>query len=145
MRVVAGIAAAVSLVLVAGIAAGQDNPIQTRQQLMKANNAAARSVFGMVSGKTDYDAKTAADAMNQIASDMEQFVTLFPEGSDGAGSEASPDVWTNFDDFKALAAKAGSDAKAAAEAAPNGVDAFKTAFSTLNGDCMACHRKYRAE
>jgi cytochrome c556 len=50
-----------------------------------------------------------------------------------------------MDDFKALAAQLATDAKAAATAAPNGVDAFKTAFFTVNGDCSACHKKYRTE
>jgi cytochrome c556 len=145
MRLVAGIAVGLALVAVAGVASGQDDPIKTRQQLMKMNNGAVRAAFGMATGKTPYDATAAAAAMNQIATDMEQFVTLFPEGSDGAGSEASPDVWTHFDDFKAIAAKLTADAKAAADAAPNGADAFKTALGAVNGDCMSCHQKYRAE
>lgn len=145
MRWVAGIAVGLSLILVAGAASGQDDPIKARQQLMKMNNAAVRSVFGMTNGKIPYDADAAAKAMNDIAADMEEFVTLFPEGSNGAGSEAADAVWTNFDDFKALAAKLGSDAKAAADAAPNGADAFKTAFSAVGGDCMTCHQKYRSE
>jgi cytochrome c556 len=145
MRVGFSVAVALSLVALTGVAVGQDDPIKARQQLMKMNNASARAAFGMVTGRTPYEPAAAAAAMNEIASDMEQFVTLFPEGSNGVGSEASDDIWTHFDDFKSLAAKLNTDAKAAAAAAPNGVDAFKAAFSTVNGDCMACHQKYRAE
>jgi cytochrome c556 len=145
MRFGLGVAVVLSLVAFTGAAVGQDDPIKARQQLMKMNNASARAAFGMATGRTPYDAKAAADAMNQIAADMEQFVTLFPEGSNGAGSEASDAVWTSFDDFKAIAAKLATDAKAAADAAPNGADAFKTALAAVNGDCMSCHQKYRAE
>jgi cytochrome c556 len=134
-----------SLILVAGAASGQDDPIKARQQLMKMNNAAVRAAFGLATGKAPYDAAKAADAMNAIAADMEQFVTLFPEGSNGPGSEASDAVWTSFDDFKALAAKLGDDAKVAAAAAPNGPDALRTALAAVNGDCMSCHQKYRSE
>jgi cytochrome c556 len=48
-----------------------------------------------------------------------------------------------MDDFKALAAKLATDAKASAAAAPNGADAFKVTLAAVNGDCMACHQKYR--
>jgi cytochrome c556 len=139
----AGVALAVSLVVLAGSAFGQDDPIAARQKLMKMNNASSRTAFQMISGKTPYDPVAAAAAMTEIADDMKQFVTLFPEGSTGGDSEASPDIWTHMDDFTALATKLQTDATAAAAAAPNGLDAFKTAFNAVGGDCMACHQKYR--
>lgn len=144
MRFAAGVAFTVSLVLVAGVAVGQDDPIGARQKLMKMNNASIRTVFGMVTGRAPYDATQAAAEMNQIAADMAQFMMLFPEGSTSPDSEASPDIWTNMDDFKALAAKLATDAKASADAAPGGADAFKATLAAVNGDCMACHQKYRA-
>lgn len=143
MRFGAGLMLTVSLVLVAGVAVGQDDPINARQKLMKMNNAAVRAAFGMATGKTPYDAAKAAETMSTIAADMDQFVTLFPDGSTSDKSEASPDIWTNMDDFKALAAKLATDATASAAAAPNGADAFKATLAAVNGDCMACHQKYR--
>jgi cytochrome c556 len=50
-----------------------------------------------------------------------------------------------MEDFKAIAAKLVTDAKAASAAAPNGVDAFKVAFQAVGGDCMSCHQKYRTQ
>lgn len=144
MRLSAGLLVAASLVVFVGAtASAQDDPIAARQKLMKMNNAAVRSAFNMANAKAPYDAVAAAKAMNDIASDMEQFVTLFPEGSTSDKSAASPDIWTHMDDFKALAAKLGEDAKAAAAAAPNGVDAFKVALGPIGDDCSACHKKYR--
>jgi cytochrome c556 len=145
MRFGVGVAVLLSLVAFAGVAVGQDDPIAARQKLMKMNNAELRGAFNMATGKTPYDATQAADAMNQIAADLDQFVTLFPEGSTSPTSGASPDIWTNMDDFKALAMQLQTDAKAAAAVAPNGADAFKAAVITVNGGCTACHKKYRAE
>jgi cytochrome c556 len=48
-----------------------------------------------------------------------------------------------MDDFKMHAAQLGTDAKAAADAAAQGEDAFKAAFGAVGGDCGACHKKYR--
>ncbi|MEJ0012315.1 MAG: cytochrome c [Bauldia sp.] len=143
MRLVAGVTLAVSLVLVAGVALAQDDPVGARQKLMKMNNASIRAAFGLATGKAPYDAAKAGDAMKQIITDMDQFLTLFPEGSTGGQTEASPDVWTHMEDFEALALKLQTDALAAANIAPSGPDAFKAAVLAVNADCTACHQKYR--
>jgi cytochrome c556 len=144
MRAFMAIGIAGLALIAAGGALGADDPVHARQQLMKMNNAATKAVFGMIKGKTPYDATQAAAQMNQIASDMDTFVTLFPpESANAQGTYASPDIWTNMDDFKALAAKLATDAKAAAAAAPGGLDGFKVAFNAAAGDCDACHKKYR--
>ena len=147
MRVAATVGLLALAALVAGAAFGDpQDPVAARQQLMKTNNAQAKAAFAMIKGTTPYDPKAAAAAMTQIATDMTTFVTLFPAGSgDDPGTYASPDIWTHMDDFKALAAKLQTDATAAATVAPTGVGAFKTAFATVNGDCNACHQKYREQ
>lgn len=130
----------------AGLAVADNDPVAARQQLMKANGAAAKLGYTMARGKVPFDAKAAADAMNQIAADMTTFPTLFPPGSDKAAkTTASPDIFTNMDDFKGLALKLQADAKAAGDAAAKGVDAFSLAFDAVDHDCGACHQKYRTE
>jgi cytochrome c556 len=143
MRFRVGLALAALSVVLVGTAFGQDDPIVARQLLMKANGAASKAAFDMVKGTTPFDVAKAVEAMKTIVSDMETFPTLFPEGSDQGDTKASPAIWENMDDFKALAAKLATDANAAADAAANGVDAFKTAFDAVGGDCGACHKKYR--
>jgi cytochrome c556 len=144
MRIATGLSIlAFGAVLATGAALGQDDPIAARQALMKANGAASKVAFDMVRGTTPFDAAKAMEAMKTIAADMEEFPTLFPEGSDQGDTKASPAIWQNMDDFKALAAKLGADANAAAEAASGGLDAFKTAFGAVGQDCGACHQKYR--
>jgi cytochrome c556 len=130
----------------AGIVHAADDPIAARQALMKKNGAAAKAAVGFVKGDTPYDADKAAEAMKTIASDLTEFVTLFPEGSDkGGDTTASPEIWKDMDGFKALAAKTVADANAAATAAAGGVEAFKTAFMAVGGDCQSCHQKYRVK
>jgi cytochrome c556 len=143
MRLKVGLALAALGIAFAGAAFGQSDPIVDRQLLMKANNAASKVAFDMVKGTTPFDAAKAVEAMKTIASDMETFPTLFPEGSDQGDTKASPAIWENMDDFKALAAKLATDANAAADAAAGGLDAFKTAFGAVGGDCGACHKQYR--
>ena len=143
MRMTFALVLAAVAVTFASAASSADDPIAARRQLMKMNGASAKAAFDMIKGTKPYDAAAAAKAMQTIQSDMATFVTLFPEGSDKGDTHASPDIWKNMDDFKALAAKLGTDAGAAADAAAQGVDAFKTAFNTVGDDCGACHEKYR--
>lgn len=142
MRMAFGLVIVALSVAFIGAAVGQEDPIKARKQLMKENDASSRLVIKMILGRDPYDATSAAAAMNNIAANMEIFPTLFPEGSDGGDAGLLP-IWENMDDFKALAAKEQADAKAAAEVAPDGLDAFKVAFQAVSGDCAACHLKYR--
>lgn len=143
-----GVVATIALfgIAFASVAAADDDPVAARRQLMKLNNASARTAFQMIKNAKPYDAAAAADAMNEIAQDMVTFPTLFPPGSDQAPqTQASADIFTHMDDFKALADQLITDAKAAAAAAPQGVEAFSVAFTKVNNDCAACHDKYRVE
>lgn len=137
------LAAAVGVAFV-GAAVGQDDPIAARQQLMKMNGGAAKAASDMIKGNTPFDATAAAAAMKTIQEDMVTFVTLFPEGSESGGeTKASAKIWEDKAGFEAAAAKLGADAKAAEEAAANGLDAFKTAFGAVGADCGGCHEAYR--
>ncbi len=143
MRMKIALMLAALVVSVAGVAHSADDPIKARQALMKKNGAAAKVAVDFLKGTTPYDATAAAAAMKDIGDDLTTFITLFPEGSDKGETSASPAIWTDMDGFKAIAAKMVTDANAAAAAAPNGLDAFKTAFAEVGGNCQSCHEKYR--
>ena len=143
MRLKIGLALIAVSVLVTGAAIGQDDPIATRRALMKRNGEETKVVFDMIRGTTPFDAGAAAAAMNSLSADLKVLPTLFPLGSDQGDTHASPDIFANMDDFKALAARLEADAKAAADASAKGLDALKVAFDTVGADCGACHQKYR--
>ncbi len=137
---------AVSVAALTGAALSADDPVAARRQLMKENGVASKVVFSMVKGRTPFDATAAAAALNKIADDMVTFPDLFPPGSDSAPkTTASPDIFTNMDEFKALAAKLGTDARVAAAAAAQSPDALAAAYNAVGQDCGACHQKYRTE
>ena len=136
----------VGLCVAAGFSAAvfaADDVIAQRKALMKANGAAAKIAVDMINGATPFDPAAAAEAARKIAHDLETFPTLFPEGSDQGETTASPAIWTNMDGFKAKADQTIADANAAADAAAQGLDAFKTAFSVVGGDCGSCHQAFR--
>jgi len=136
----------VAACVIAGLSAAvvaQEDVIAERKALMKANGAAARTASETINGVKPFDAAAAAEAARTIAHDLEVFPTLFPPGSDQGDTTASPAVWTQMEKFKELAAKTVGDANAAAEAAAEGVEAFKAAFDVVGGNCQSCHEDFR--
>lgn len=138
------LALALALVLPAGALVAQESPIEQRQALMKENSDAAKAAGNMVKGEVPYDADAAAEAMQTIAVNLEEFPTLFPEGTEtGFETEAKATIWSDREGFEARAAKLHEEAAAAAAAAGEGLDAFKVAFGTATQNCKACHDEYR--
>ncbi|BCP52757.1 hypothetical protein K32_13740 [Kaistia sp. 32K] len=128
-----------------GLAHAADDVIAERQALMKANAAAAKTIFEMVQGKTDYDAAAAQAAFEKLAVDMKSFPSLFPEGSDQGKTTASPAIWQDKAGFEAIAVKLGADATAGAAAAAGGLDAIKASAGAVGGSCQSCHEKFRVK
>jgi cytochrome c556 len=162
MKKTLGIAVALAGVCVASVAlvglgpttvalgAGEPNPIIVlRQRLMDADGQAAALAVAMIRGQTPYDPALAATAATIISHVYSNMADLFPNGTDqgtgidGKPTKAGPDIWKDMAGFKALNAKMSSDAKAAADAAAKGKDAFAQAFQAVGQNCQSCHEKYR--
>src|SRR6185312_7376897 len=92
--------------------------VKERRHLMKEVVAPAAKLGGqMVKGVKPFDAAAAAKAMNEINDVPDKYVKLFPKGTEHGGiadskipdkddqSEAKPEIWENFDDFKKIAMK----------------------------------------
>ena len=73
-----------------------------------------------------------------------EMIKYFPEGSDGAPSEASADIWLNPDGFK----KAVNNFELASLKLINNskekdFDKTLDSFRSLAGTCKGCHQKFR--
>jgi cytochrome c556 len=129
----------------AGAAIAQDSPIKKRQAIMKKNGDSVTLVTAMFKGEKPYDGATAAAAFKAIGASMDEFVTLFPEGSTSKDSDAKPEIWKNKADFNDWAKQIKEDTAKAAEAAPGGIAALQPAFVALGKSCQGCHEKYRVQ
>ena len=102
----------------------------------------------MVKGKVPFDAAKAEEAMAAISEVPDKYVTLFPEGSEYGkieDSEAAPEIWEDFDGFKAVAKKLKDASAKAASAAQQGKGTFTAAFKDMTKVCKECHKKYRVK
>jgi cytochrome c556 len=137
--------AVATLAVGATVVVAQQNPIEARQALMKANSAQAKIGAGMAKGETPFDLAKAKHIFEVYQDSAQKMPNLFPPDSKtGHKTTAAPKIWEDMADFKAQFAKFGADAKAA-EAAVKDLDSFKTQFGTVAKSCGGCHRVYRVK
>ncbi|MCP4385878.1 MAG: cytochrome c [Hyphomicrobiales bacterium] len=144
MKLKLGLAVMAFTVAATGFAVANDKIIGLRQQIMKANGAAAGVAVGMLKSEIPFDATVAAAAAGSIAGSNAIFFELFPAGTEtGANTKALETIWSDPEGFKAASLKTVDAANAAAAAAAEGPEAFGAAFQALGAACGACHETYR--
>lgn len=121
-----------------------NEPQQVRQQLMKKVGQAAGALSGIAKGEKPYDAEVIKASLTTISETVRVFPNHFPAGSEtGMETEASPKIWENMEDFKAKAAKLGSDAEMFLAELPSDSAGVGAALGVLGKDCGSCHEAYR--
>ncbi|MBP1870443.1 Cytochrome c-556 [Ensifer adhaerens] len=123
-----------------------DEPQAVRQELMKKVGKAAGALGGIAKGEKPYDAEIVKASLTTISETVKVFPDHFPAGSEtGMETEASPKIWENMDDFKAKAAKLGSDTDAVLAQLPADQAGVGAAMGILGKDCGSCHEIYRVK
>eukprot|EP00913_Durusdinium_trenchii_P021380 g20093.t1 len=126
----------------AAIAAAQENPVEKREQMMKQIAQASGAMRAIAKGEKPYDAEVVKSALTTVSTNIKAFPDQFPPGSEG-NSEAAPAIWDNMEDFRAKAAKLGSDADALLASMPADTAGVQKAVQTLGSNCGSCHETYR--
>lgn len=100
----------------------------------------------MAQGKAPFDAKSAAENAEIVASMSKLPWAAFGDGTDVGETKAKPEIWKQNAKFKEAAEKFQTEsAKLAAAAKAGKEDTFKAAFSATAGTCKACHDDFRAK
>ena len=138
-----GIACAVALVSVAGVAAvAQEDVLKTRQAAMKENGEALKAIDAII--KANGNAADVVAPATKIAETAAKIPDLFPAGSDQGDTGANKEIWQNFDDFKAKASNLENQAKMLAAAGQAGdLATVRAQFDKVVGACGDCHKPYR--
>jgi len=135
--------AVLSLAVATTAVVAQQNPIEARKALMKANSNQAKAGAAMVKGEAPFDLAKAKAIFATYADSASKLDGLFPPDSKtGDKTTAAPKIWEDMAGFKAKLAKFGADAKAA-DAATKDLDSFKAQFGEVQKNCGGCHREYR--
>jgi cytochrome c556 len=118
-------------------------PIKTRQTLMKRSGGMAKIGSSMIKGETPFDLAKTKEIFAAFADDAGQMAKLFPDCSkSGDDTTASSAIWDKPDDFKAAITKFAADVKTAQDSTKD-LDTFKTSFQSLGKDCGGCHQNFR--
>jgi len=123
---------------------GQQDPVTTRENLMKENNDHARTLVRMMRGQRPFDAAAVETAFAQWADTAKRLPGLFPEDSKAGGdTRASPTIWLDKDDFDARAAAFGKAVTENRDKAKASLDGLKAAITAVGKQCDHCHEDYR--
>ena len=142
--VVRTILAALAVAFSVSAALAQQDPVTTRENLMKQNNKHAVAVVRMMRGQQPFDAAAVDAAFAQWADTAQKLPDLFPENSKtGGDNRASPKIWLNKKDFDS---KAAAFAKVVAEnrdKAMSSLEGLRAAIPAVGKACDNCHEDYR--
>jgi cytochrome c556 len=116
--------------------------VEKREGMMKQIGGSMGALAAISKGEKPYDADVVKAAVTTISTNAKAFPDQFPQGSE-TGSAAAPAIWENFEDFKAKAAKLGTDADTVLAGLPADQAGVATAMKTLGADCGTCHQTYR--
>ncbi|MBV8535287.1 MAG: cytochrome c [Alphaproteobacteria bacterium] len=144
-------AAGFAALLAAGVvvAQAQNAPaeiIKQRQEMMKANGAAAKTLADMMKGEKPYSQDAAHQAAVTINDNSKKIPSMFPAGSGseaGVKTGALPAIWQNKADFDEKSKKL--EEESAKLVAANDEAAVKAQFGNVGKACGGCHETYRSK
>ena len=135
--------AAFSVAAVAASAYAIEDPVKTRKWLMDSNGAAAGAGVAMLKEEIPFHPGVANSVFQTMHAVAYSYGDYFPAGSDAGDTKASPKIWEDAAGFAAALAKFQQDTDAAIAADAQDIEAFKTAFGQVTGNCKACHDAFR--
>ncbi len=121
--------------------------VHYRQNVMSLIGWNFAPLSAMVKGKTKWDSDAFSLRAERVQFLSEQALEGFVNASNSGGVEtdAKPEIWQDFDDFKAKLDDFVTESKALGEAAKSGDETrMREQFHKTADACKACHEKYRA-
>lgn len=122
--------------------------VDARRALMKEMSGEMKAIAEALDAKSTDTAGMQKHA-EVIEADAAKIPTLFPAGSSAddlpGKTHAKPEIWKDFEGFKAIAATLGANAGKLADAAKSGdVTAVAAELDeTSHNGCGACHKQFR--
>jgi cytochrome c556 len=148
--IVAALAAVLGLGVAAGVAQDKEKEaaIKQRQAFMKNQSEELKVIQAYIKGEGDQAAALAK--ATELAANASKIPSLFPEGSSieqfPDKTRAKPDIWANWDKFKAVPVALQSEAQKLEAAVKDGnkQGAAEALAATGKNACNVCHDTFRA-
>ncbi|MCW8915507.1 MAG: cytochrome c [Magnetovibrio sp.] len=118
--------------------------VKERMMLMEDIGKAMKQIAAMIKGKSPYDGKQIAHLSSVISERGGDHLTkLFPVGSLDKPTEATQNIWTQWDQFSGAALQLTERAKDLKEVANDEKPIAMKAFGSLAKVCSNCHQDFR--
>ncbi|MEK9905643.1 MAG: cytochrome c [Rhodospirillales bacterium] len=135
---------AIAAFLVTGAQAhmGATGVVLERMEAMKSIASAVKAIKGQLTSDNYSSTVVSENAALIEAHSGKAFTKLFPKGSEGAPSEASPLIWKDWGAFEKIA----DDLKESAgilKGVASDQASLKEPFTNMLKTCGACHKKFR--
>ena len=115
--------------------------VKERMDLFKKSQQDIKALYASIRSDELEDIRTNAVALAQWGAVMPDY---FPEGSGGGLSEASAEIWKDFDGFKDAAKTFEAAALSVVAAVDQGdKEAIISAAKSVGDSCKSCHRKFK--
>ncbi len=122
-----------------------EKAVDYRQGVMNVFSWNMKAMSDMLKGKIPFDqAVFARHAKDLAAAATLNLVPGFPEDSESQDSDALPEIWMEFEDFKAKYQELGEASRKLSNIAAGGdKDSLGAALKQTGKACKACHKKYK--
>lgn len=134
----------VGLLLAAGVAIAAegvtDPTVIAREDVMKINAGAMKTLGGMAKGDVAFDAVAAEAAKAALIAAAADIPVKFKEPATDPKSAAKPEIWTNWDEFADYAGKLSAAATAMDASSLEGV---RAGIDAVGKSCGDCHTEFK--
>jgi len=141
------VAISLSFLLAAGTAAaheGATGVVAQRMDAMKQMGQHMKALGNMLAGKTAFDQATAKRLAETMHEHCEHVMHMFPPGSDGHHTEATPAVWNRQAEFNERMRRFDAAVEELVAAAASGDKTqLETEFKAVGQECSGCHDDFR--
>jgi cytochrome c556 len=119
---------------------GAKGDVKIRMESMKTMGKSMKTLASMEKGDVMFDAELAEEARLFLLKEAKEIEENFKNNPESNISEASPDIWSNWDDFLEKGKQLEIVAK---QVKFNSIDDVRQGLGKLGGACKACHQDYK--
>lgn len=124
---------------------GAHGIVRERMDGMVGMAAQFKIIGEMALGRRAFDGQAVGAAAEELAIRAVEIPHQFPQGSDGAPSDARLTIWHNWETFAMLSETLAITAQQLSAVAPSlqSADALQPHFKAIGNACKNCHRDFR--
>lgn len=140
--VLCGVLIAITVPALAALAqnAVTNRGVQKRMDTMTGAKGAVEVLADMMGGRIRFDGPKARTARRDLIKATRSIAPMFSKPHSDPLSQARPDIWENWNDFKIRADTAN---RAARRLNVHQLSALRATLPDMINACLACHRSYR--